>query len=46
MPLMMRDDSNFLALFKQTVKAVQNLFIDIAGSDMIHEEFKDFCKKA
>ena len=34
LPLIIRDNSNIIILFKQTAKTVQNLYNDIAGFDM------------
>ena len=46
LPLIIRDNSNIIILFKQTAKTVQNLYNDIAGFDMNYNEFKDLCREA
>ena len=46
LPLIIRDNSNIIILFKQTAKTVQNLYNDIAGFDMDYNEFKDLCREA
>ena len=46
LPLIIRDNSNIIILFKQTAKTVQNLYNDIAGFDMSYNEFKNLCREA
>ena len=46
LPLSIRNNSNINTSFKQTAKAVQNLFNDIAGFDKGYEDFRDFCREA
>ena len=46
LPLLIRDNSNIIILFKQTAKTVQNLYNDIAGFDMSYDEFKNLCREA
>ena len=46
LPLIIRDNSNIIILFKQTAKTVQNLYSDIAGFDMSYNEFKNLCREA
>ena len=46
LPLIIRDNSNIIILFKQTAKTVQNLYNDIAGFDMDYIEFKNLCREA
>ena len=46
LPLIIRDNSNIIILFKQTAKTVQNLYNDIAGFDMDYNEFKNLCREA
>ena len=46
LPLIIRDNSSIIILFKQTAKTVQNLFNDIAGFNMDYNEFKDLCREA
>ena len=41
-----RNNSNIVILFKQTLKDVENLYRDIAGFDMSYEEFKQLCKES
>ena len=46
LPLIIRDNSNIIILFKQTAKTVQNLYNDIGGFDMDYNEFKNLCREA
>ena len=41
-----RNNSNIVILFKQTLKDVEHLYRDIAGFDMSYDEFKKLCKEA
>ena len=41
-----RNNSNIVILFKQTLKDVENLHRDIAGFDMSYDEFKKLCKES
>ena len=41
-----RNNSNIVILFKQTLKDVENLYRDIAGFDMSYDEFKKLCKES
>ena len=41
-----RNNSNVLILFKQTLKDVEHLYRDIAGFDMSYDEFKKLCKES
>ena len=41
-----RNNSNIIILFKQTLRDIILLFHDIAGLDMNLEEWKQFCRKA
>ena len=46
LPLIIRDNSNIIILFKQTAKTVQNLYSDLGGFDMDYKEFRNLCRKA
>ena len=46
LPLITRDNSSIIILYKQTAKIVQNLYNDIAGFDMVYNEFKNLCREA
>ena len=41
-----RNNSNIIILFQQTLKGVMHIYSDIAGFDMSYEEFKSLCKEA
>ena len=41
-----RNNSNIIILFQQTLKDVQHIYTDIAGFDMSSDEFKSLCKEA
>ena len=41
-----RNNSNIIVLFKQTLRDIILLFHDIAGLDMNSEEWKQLCRKA
>ena len=41
-----RNNSNIIILFKQTLRDIIILFHDIAGLDMNLEEWKQLCRKA
>ena len=41
-----RNNSNIIILFKQTLRDIILLFHDIAGLDMNLEEWKELCRKA
>ena len=41
-----RNNSDRLILFKQTLRDVQNMYYDIGAYDMKHDEFKEMCHKA
>ena len=41
-----RNDSNKIVLFKQTLKDILLLFLDIAGPDLNLQEWKQLCGKA
>ena len=45
LPLIIRDNSNIIILFKQTAKTVQNLYNDIAGFDMITMNLKIYVER-
>ena len=41
-----RNNSDRLILFKQTLRDVQSMYYDIGAYDMNYDEFKDMCQKA
>ena len=41
-----RNNSDRLILFKQTLRDVQSMYHDIGAFDMIYDEFKDMCRVA
>ena len=41
-----RNNSDRLILFKQTLRDVQSMYHDIAAFDMTYDEFKDMCRVA
>ena len=41
-----RNNSDRLILFKQTLRDVQSMYYDTGASDMKYEEFKEMCQKA
>ena len=41
-----RNNSNKIILFIQTLKDVEHIYRDIAGYDMNYDEFKDLCRKS
>ena len=41
-----RNNSNIMILFQQTLKEVEHIYRDIAGFDMPYDEFKELCRKA
>ena len=41
-----RNNSDRLILFKQTLRDVQNMYYDIGAYDMKYDEFKEMCHKA
>ena len=41
-----RNNSNIIILFQQTLKDVENIYRDIAGFDMSYHEFKALCREA
>ena len=41
-----RNNSNIIILFKQTLRDIILLFLDIAGLDVNLEEWKQLCRKA
>ena len=42
----MRNNSNVIILFQQTLKDVQHIYTDIAGFDMSYDELKELCREA
>ena len=41
-----RNNSNIIILFQQTLKDVENIYRDFAGFDMSYDEFKSLCREA
>ena len=41
-----RNNSNIIIFFQQTLKDVEHIYRDIAGFDMSYDEFKSLCKEA
>ena len=41
-----RNNSNIIILFQQTLKDVEHIHRDISGFDMSYEEFKSLCREA
>ena len=41
-----RNNSNIIILFQQTLKDVEHIYRDIAGFDISYDEFKSLCKEA
>ena len=41
-----RNNSNIIILFRQTLKDVEHIYRDIAGFDMSNDEFKSLCREA
>ena len=41
-----RNNSNIINLFQQTLKDVEHIHRDISGFDMSYEEFKSLCREA
>ena len=41
-----RNNSNKIILFQQTLKEVEHIYRDIAGFDLSYEEFKELCREA
>ena len=41
-----RNNSNKIILFNQTLKDVEHIFRDVAGYDMNYDEFKKLCRKS
>ena len=41
-----RNNSDRLKLFKQTLRDVQSMYLDIGEFDMIYDEFKEMCRVA
>ena len=41
-----RNNSNKIILFNQTLKDIENIYRDIPGYDMNYDEFKQLCKKS
>ena len=41
-----RNNSNIIILFRQTLKDVEHIYRDIAGFDMSYDEFKSLCREA
>ena len=41
-----RNKSNKIILFNQTLKDIEHIYRDVAGYDMNYDEFKDLCRKS
>ena len=41
-----RNNSNKLILFNQTLKDIEHIYRDVAGYDMNYDEFKELCRKS
>ena len=41
-----RNDSNKIILFNQTLKDIEHIYRDLAGYDMNYDEFKELCRKS
>ena len=41
-----RNNSNIIILFQQTLKDIEHIYRDIAGFDMSYDEFKELCREA
>ena len=41
-----RNNSNKIILFNQTLKYIEHIYRDVAGYDMNYDEFKDLCRKS
>ena len=41
-----RNNSNKIILFDQTLKDIEHIYRDVAGYDMNYDEFKDLCRKS
>ena len=41
-----RNNSNKIILFNQTLKDIEHIYRDVAGYDMNYDEFKEFCRKS
>ena len=41
-----RNNSNKIILFNQTLKDIEHIYRDVAGYDMHYDEFKDLCRKS
>ena len=41
-----RNNSNRIILFNQTLKDIEHIYRDVAGYDMSYDEFKELCRKS
>ena len=41
-----RNNSNKIILFNQTLKDIEHIYKDVAGYDMSYDEIKELCKKS
>ena len=41
-----RNNSNKIILFNQTLKDIEHIYRDVAGHDMNYDELKDLCRKS
>ena len=42
----MRNNSNKIILFNQTLKDIEHIYRDVGGYDMSYDEFKQICEKS
>ena len=41
-----RNNSNKIILCNQTIKYIENIYIDVGGYDMSYDEFKQLCRNS
>ena len=41
-----RNNSNKIILFNQTIKDIEHIYRDVAGYDMTYDEFKELCRES
>ena len=41
-----RNNSDKIILFNQTLKDIEDIYRDVASSDMNYDEFKELCRKS
>ena len=42
----MKNNSNKIILFNQTLKDIEQIYRDVAGYDMSYDEFKEICRRS